>query len=40
MSEHDKNFKDPSGLGWAIIVVAAFLFVTMPVPIGVVKYLL
>lgn len=40
MSEHDENFKDPSGLGWVIIVVGAFLMVTMPIPIGLVKYVL
>ncbi|MFT5706855.1 MAG: hypothetical protein ACI9ES_001144 [Oceanospirillaceae bacterium] len=40
MSGHDENFKDSTGLGWLIIVTAAFLFVTMPITIGVVKYVL
>ena len=40
MSDHDQNFKDRSGLGWLIIVVIALVFVTMPVTIGIVKYVL
>jgi hypothetical protein len=40
MSEQDENIKDSTGLGWVIIVAAALLFVTMPVTIGIVKYVL
>ncbi|EPJ48583.1 MAG: hypothetical protein OFPI_28680 [Osedax symbiont Rs2] len=40
MSDHDQNFKDSSGLGWVIIVAIALAFVTMPVTIGIVKYVL
>jgi hypothetical protein len=34
MSDHDKDFKDSTGLGWIIITVGAFLFVTMQIPIA------
>lgn len=40
MSEHDENFQDSTGLGWGIIVLGAFLFTTMQIPIALVKYVL
>ena len=40
MSEYDGKAQDSSGLGWVIIVAAALVFVTMPVTIGVIKYVL
>ncbi len=40
MSEHDKDFKDSTGLGWVIINLAAFLYVTMQIPIAISKYVL
>ncbi len=38
MSKHEEDFKDPSGLGWVIIVIAALLFASMPLSIGLFKY--
>lgn len=40
MSEHDENFKDSTGLGWIIIGVVALVWATMPITIGVFKYVL
>lgn len=38
MSDHDKDFQDPTGLGWGIIVLGAFVFVTMQIPIALSMY--
>ncbi len=40
MSEQDDTAKDSTGLGWLIIVAIAMVWVTLPVTIGIFKYVL